>query len=123
MKAKLKNIPDSKPREVVEIYKGYYKDKEGTIFAYSELEFLPEPAPEKAVIEGWVAIDEAGMGEAYLHTEKPHAKSGEFCDTGDYEIRWESDGKCYLLDHELFPNMDCESEPQRVKIEITPIDE
>lgn len=78
--------------------------------------------PKAVTIEGWVAVDEYGMGGCFLHTQKPHAESREFCDTGEYEIGWYSDGVRYELDSKLFPDMDCESEPKKVKITITPIE-
>ncbi|MDE5886724.1 MAG: hypothetical protein K2H46_03955 [Muribaculaceae bacterium] len=102
-----------------------YRNDETEFFAQNEysrdeVEFLSD-TPEK-VIEGWVAVDEWGIGGCFLHTQKPHAESREFCDTGDYEIGWESDGEKYELDSKLFLDMDCESEPKRVKLTITPME-
>lgn len=74
---------------------------------------------EAAVIQGWVAIDEA-YGEAFLHEKKPILKSQPIADTGDYNCVWHSDSKTYLLDAGLFPDMDCESEPREVEITIKP---
>ena len=79
--------------------------------------------PKAVTIEGWVAADEYGLGGCFLHTQKPHAKSREFCDTGEYEIGWYSDGVKYELDSKIFPDLTPESEPKKVKITITPIEE
>lgn len=79
--------------------------------------------PKQITIEGWVAVDEYGMGGCFLHTQKPHAESREFCDTGEYEIGWYSDGVRYELDSKLFPDLNPESEPKKVRITITPIEE
>ena len=69
------------------------------------------------VIVGWVAIDEA-YGQCFLHTEKPIQKAQPIADTGDYDTVWDSKGKTYLLDAELFPDMDSDSEPQEAEIII-----
>ncbi len=122
MKAKLKTTGEI--IEVEDFGNGAYGRIDGPVVIYKKslLDFNIS-APEKAVIEGWIAIDEAFSGQAYLHIEKPHDESVEFCDTGEYEIEWKSNGKCYLLDRNLFPDMTPEDAPKRVKIEITLIDE
>ena len=69
------------------------------------------------VIQGWVAIDEA-YNECYLHTNKPTHEVRPIADTGDYESHWGSEGQTYLLDADLFPDMDSDSDPQPVEIII-----
>lgn len=87
-----------------------------------ELQILPEPKPKESIIEGYVAIDEM-YDSAFLHTEKPTLASRPFADTGEYYSEWKSNGSTYLLDKGLFPDMDCESEPKKVRITITHIEE
>lgn len=74
-----------------------------------------EKDAEEAVIQGWVAIDEA-YGQCFLHTEKPIQKAQPIADTGDYDTVWDSDGKTYLIDAGLFPDMDSDSDPEEVEI-------
>lgn len=69
------------------------------------------------VISGWVAIDEA-FHQCFLHIEKPIQKAQPIADTGDYDTVWDSNGKTYLLDTGLFPDMDSDSEPQECEIII-----
>ena len=69
------------------------------------------------VIQGWVAINEA-YNECYLYTNKPTPEVRPIADTGDYESHWGSEGQTYLLDADLFPDMDSDSEPQEVEIII-----
>lgn len=69
------------------------------------------------VIQGWVAIDEA-YGQCFLHTEKPIQKAQPIADTGDYDTVWDSNGKTYLIDAGLFPDMNSDSEPQEAEIII-----
>ena len=69
------------------------------------------------VIQGWVAIDEA-YNECYLHTNKPTHEVRPIADTGDYESHWGSEEQTYLLDADLFPDMDSDSEPQECEIII-----
>lgn len=69
------------------------------------------------VIQGWVAIDEA-YGQCFLHTEKPIQKAQPIADTGDYDTVWDSNGKTYLIDVGLFPDMDSDSDPIKVEIII-----
>lgn len=69
------------------------------------------------VIHGWVAIDEA-YEQCFLHTEKPIQKAQPIADTGDYDTVWDSNGKTYLIDAGLFPDMDSDSEPQEVELII-----
>ena len=72
---------------------------------------------EDTVIQGWVAIDEA-YNECYLHTNKPTHEVRPIADTGDYESHWGSEEQTYLLDADLFPDMDSNSEPQECEIII-----
>lgn len=76
-----------------------------------------EKDAEDTVIQGWVAIDEA-YGQCFLHTEKPIQKAQPIADTGDYDTVWDSDGKTYLIDVGLFPDMDSDSDPEEVEITI-----
>lgn len=87
----------------------------GTFYRTSELDFNADE--EATVIQGWVAIDEA-YGQCFLHTEKPIQKAQPIADTGDYDTVWDSDGKTYLIDAGLFPDMDSDSDPEEVEIII-----
>lgn len=75
------------------------------------------PNDADTVIQGWVAINEA-YNECYLHTNKPTPEVRPIADTGDYESHWGSEGQTYLLDADLFPDMDSDSDPQEVEITI-----
>ena len=101
------------------VYVGY-ADKDRNFYQENELELNPDTSEK--VIEGWIAVDEAYDGGAYLHTEKPHSELKEFCDTGDYETEWVSKGDVYRIDNKLFPDMTSESEPKRVKLTLTPME-
>lgn len=76
-----------------------------------------EKEAEDTVISGWVAIDEL-FNECFLHTEKPIQKEQPIADTGDYNTLWNSKGKIYLLDTDLFPYMDSDSDPIEVELII-----
>ena len=84
-------------------------------YQVSELDFNVDA--EDTVIQGWVAIDEA-YGQCFLHTEKPIQKAQPIADTGDYDTVWDSNGKTYLLDVGLFPDMDSDSDPIEVELII-----
>ena len=88
---------------------------DGHHYPASDLDFNLDA--EDTVIQGWVAIDEA-YGQCFLHTEKPIQKAQPIADTGDYDTVWDSNGKTYLLDAGLFPDMDSDSEPLEVEIII-----
>ena len=75
------------------------------------------PKDADTVIQGWVAINEA-YNECYLHTNKPTPEIRPIADTGDYDSYWGSEGQTYLLDADLFPDMDSDSDPQEVEITI-----
>lgn len=96
----------------------YFVDFANNVYKETELEFPSEKSNE-LTIEGWVAVNEAYGGGAFLHTKKPHAESVEFCDTGDYEVAWRSEGKVYAIDRELFPDMNEESEPLKIRLTLT----
>lgn len=122
MKAKRKSDGAIIDVEVIfdEMYDGnaYVIDKAGDKYFLQDLDFTLSEPEEEVRIEGWVAIDEA-YDACFLHTSKPHQVSQEIADTGDYNTVWESDGKTYLLDTGLFPDMDCDSEPVECKVTIT----
>ena len=96
----------------------YYATEDGVIYHKNQLDFNLYEPEEEVTIEGYVAIDEA-YDACFLHTSKPHQVSQEIADTGDYNTAWESDGKTYLLDRGLFPDLDCDSEPIECKVTIT----
>lgn len=113
---------DNKIVEVDYASKGRFEDVNAhMIYKPSDLDFNLPSEQESAVIEGWVAVDEM-FDTAYLHTKKPAIASRPFADTGEYYSEWKSDGSTYLLDKGLFPDMDYESEPLKVKIQITPME-
>ncbi len=122
MKAKLKGTTGL-PFEVTEVYpetyKGepvipfaqYFVDEEGTIYIDTILDFISDKsAPEKAVIEGWVARDKDDGLNIYL--DKPMKGEEEYF--GAY---------MHYLPEEMLPSVTFDNSPQRVKIEITLIDE
>lgn len=69
------------------------------------------------VIQEWAAIDEA-YDQCFLHTEKPIQKAQSIADTGDYDTVWDSNGKTYLIDTGLFPDMNSDSCPIEVELII-----
>ncbi len=110
------------PFEVTEVYpetyKGepvipfaqYFADEEGTIYIDTMLDFISDkPAPEKEVAEGWVARDKNCDLNVWMR--KPIRNK--------YLGRWQRGGVPILLPKDTFPSITWESEPQRVKIEIT----
>lgn len=88
---------------------------DGHHYPASELYFNLDA--EETVIQGWVAIDEA-YGQCFLHTENPIQKARPIADSGDYDTVWDSNGKTYLIDAGLFPDMNSDSEPQEAEIII-----
>ena len=131
MKAKLRGTTGA-PFDVEEIpvpedgipFARYFADNEGNIFSDGVLEFVSDtPAPNAKEIEGWVTVDEFSCGVAYLHTQYPRCVDKSIADTGDYEAVWESDGIAYELDQKLFPELTEESEPLKVRLSITRIEE
>lgn len=103
------NNPFDEPAYDKRFYDGF---KAGANFALGKQE-----KDSDTVIQGWVAIDEA-YGQCFLHTEKPIQKAQPIADTGDYDTVWDSDGKTYLIDVGLFPDMDSDSDPIEVEIII-----
>ncbi len=136
MKVKLKGTSGA-PFEVTEVhpetYNGeptipfvqYFCDEEGTIYKDELLEFVTDDQLQTtATIEGWVAVDD--FDNAYIYHSKPTQRCKEFCDTGDYVTDWVCNTKypngkrCYVIDKDLFPDLTPESEPLKVRIQITP---
>lgn len=111
---------DGQVIEVKPDFGGYFNHND-ELYSRGDLDFNLPSEQESAVIDGWVAVDEM-YDDAYLHTKKPTIVSRPFADTGEYYSEWKSDGSTYLLDKGLFPDMDYESEPLRVKIQITPVE-
>lgn len=81
-------------------------------YASDEVEILSEKFGGGS-IEGWVARDKSGC--LFLHYWKPHRTPG-----GD---KWYSEFAQKCLPKDNFPEVTWESEPKRVKIIITPIEE
>ena len=86
--------------------------KNGGFIAESDLEFLSEESKE-VTIEGWVARDKSGC--LFLHYWEPHRTPG-----GD---KWYSEFAQKCLPKDSFPEVTWESNPKRVNITITPIEE
>lgn len=101
------NNPFDEPAYDKRFYDGF---KAGANFAIGKQE-----KDADTVIQGWVAVDEA-YNECYLHTNKPTHENRPIADTGDYESYWRSKGQTYLLDADLFPDMDSDSDPIEVEI-------
>lgn len=78
----------------------------------TDLDFLPEK--ETAVLEGWVARDEAG-GIALYHSipKRGYIFSGV----------WVGQRINIMLPTDSFPSVTWQSEPKKVRIALTPIDE
>lgn len=87
------------------------------VFRYAYSLGKQEKDAEETAISGWVAMDEA-FNQCFLHTEKPIQKAQPIADTGDYDTVWDSEGKTYLLDTGLFPDMDSDSDPIKCEIII-----
>ena len=105
----------------------YYRDDgTGEVYYESDLDFNLPSEKESAVIEGWVAVDD--FDNAYIYHSKPAPRTEEFCDTGDCVTHWDCDTKypngkrCYVIDKDFFPDLTPESEPQKVRIQITPME-
>ena len=84
----------------------YYADDEGTIYDEQWLEFETY-SPKEITIEGWVLRDD--NNKIGIYRDKPT------CD----EDGWDLTGERY----ELFPDITPLTEPKKVKITITPIEE
>lgn len=115
MKARIKSSG-----ELIEVTETPYQDLGGRYFDCPEhkcyyredkLDFLPEK--ETAVLEGWIVRD--GNGSLNLFDEEPTRE--EWCEM------W-SDGLDHFgLPYNSFPSVTWQSEPKRVSIELTLIDE
>lgn len=117
---------EQKEQKKLECYRELKKQDSSGLLSIASFEFIfdrayalgkQEKDAEEAVIQGWVAIDEA-YGQCFLHTEKPIQKAQPIADTGDYDTVWDSDGKTYLIDAGLFPDMDSDSDPEEVEITV-----
>lgn len=121
--------------EIVEVYERYDDLAMETVYeelarSYSrdELDFsVPETrkeakenaktfASETAVLEGWVARDMDGG--LFLYPFKPYRKSAWFAIPKDEEYN-----AAMQIDKSLFPSVTWQSEPKKVRIELTLIDE
>lgn len=87
-----------------------YIDGDGNLYKRTELEILPEPAPKKIAIDGWIATDYDGP--TCVYKEKPTRKSYIF---------W-YDEHYIFVPKGWFPDVTWESEPRKVHLEITLLD-
>ena len=76
--------------------------------------------PKQITIEGWVARDEDGF--INLYNEKP---TRDYCDRSDvtYGFWDDADGHHLELPTTSFPSVTWNTEPKKVRITITPIEE
>lgn len=88
-------------------------------YSRDEVEFLPD-TPEEVTIEGWVARDEDGF--INLYNEKPIR---DYADRSDvtYGFWDDADGHHLELPTTSFSSVTWNTEPQKVRITITPIEE
>ncbi len=96
-----------------------YADENGDVYGRDALEILSETAPEKEIVEGWVARDSQRASNT-LHFHRNEVKRGKFY--------WENKenrpiGESLILPESLFPSITWQSKPKRVRIEITLIDD
>ena len=77
--------------------------------------------PKQVTIEGWVARDQRKSNNLNLHYEKPFR---DYHDANDYPKGfWDNKREFYFpLPDELFPSVTWVTEPQKVRITITPIE-
>lgn len=92
-----------------------YRNDETEFFAQNEysrdeVEFLPD-IPEEVTIKGWVARD-ANPHSLYVYERMPER----------FSDMWGSSHNSIQLDPTFFPSVTWDSEPQKVKITITPIE-
>ena len=97
----------------------YYCTQSGESFQDYELEFLSD-TPEKVTLEGWVARDEEFdedffPTDIFLYKKKPIRNKN----LGT----WESGLYDFAIPHDSFPSVTWETEPKRVKLTITLIEE
>ena len=121
MKAKVKATG-----EIVEImdYDDFkvtvYRNNETEFFAQNEysrdeVEFPPPDTPEETSLNGWICRDKDGDLNFFYGGDKPRKEDGEdyWCATFGSNFEY--------LPKSLYPNVTWETEPQKVKITITPI--
>ncbi len=94
--------------------------KPGSAQSYEEIQkrlesmFCPStPAPEKKVVEGWVARDKDGM--IFLHKIRPQRVL--------FAEGFPPEEDFYELPKDSFPSITWESEPRKARIEITLVDD
>ncbi|MBD5307610.1 MAG: hypothetical protein HDS14_08330 [Bacteroides sp.] len=103
----------------------YYADDEGTIYKETVLEFLPGELKE-VTIEGWVCRDgyDGDVKDSILHL---YLKDEPFPDNDRPErissVQMWRGANGLHLPSEMYPKVTWDSEPKRVKIIITPIEE
>lgn len=83
-------------------------------YSKAELEFLSEESKE-VTIQDWVARDRM-HGDLYLYSNRPRR-----AEKGGYWIYGPESGTALPI--ALFPEVTWDTEPKRVKITITPIEE
>ena len=86
-------------------------------YSADELEIISEESKE-VTIEGWVAREGSTPTDLALrvYSVKPTRVTNR--------RRWNGHGEMsYLIDHRLFPEVTWDTEPKRVKITITPVEE
>ncbi|MBD5583791.1 MAG: hypothetical protein HDQ88_01790 [Clostridia bacterium] len=89
------------------------------IYYHSELEFLSD-TPEKVTLEGWVARDKEFeedffSSDIFLYKEKPIRNE-------NFGV-WEHGVYDFVIPHDSFSSVTWETEPKKVRIAITPIEE
>lgn len=92
----------------------YFADDEGTIYDEQQLEFETY-SPKEITIEGWVARDREHCN-LFLYSHKPRRAKKR----GYWIYGFESGT---LLPIESFPSVTWETEPKKVRITVTPIEE
>ena len=109
--------------EIIEVFQDFTQamwfDKAQPHKSYhpNDLEFLPEESKE-VTIEGWVARDKCGPTDLGLriYTAYPRRMEGL--------KRWNGrEAESVLIDHSLFPEVTWNSEPKKVRLTITQIEE
>ncbi|MCZ2855473.1 MAG: hypothetical protein O2U62_00095 [Candidatus Bathyarchaeota archaeon] len=90
--------------------KSRYCSKDGKMYPLSDLDFLPEK--ETAVMEGWVARDNFGV---FLFEGEPTRD--------EWLEEWKAPARFLKLPTDSFPSVTWQSEPKKVRIELTLIDE
>ena len=101
-----------------ELYEPLRLEWSNVKFKASDLDFLPEK--ETAVMEGFVARDQEGY--ISLFPDKPERDMYDWNDV-TYGFWDEANGHHIELSTAFFPSVTWDSEPKKVKIEITLIEE